>query len=219
MKTKVLLGLVFVATLSIGSYLALAPQTSSDFGPSFGSASAETAPEVDTSTILDMVLGDENAPINIIEYASFTCPHCRSFHEGAFKKLKADYIDTGEVRFTYREIYFDRFGLWSSIIARCGGQEKFFAISDMLFTKQAEWTKGSPAEVAEKLRRIGLTAGLSQDDVQACFSDSEKAQTLVAWFEEKSATDGITSTPSFMINGIKYANMPYDKFKEILEAQ
>ena len=219
MKTKVLLGLVFVATLSIGSYLALAPQTSGDFGPSFGSASAETAPEVDTSTILDMVLGDENAPINIIEYASFTCPHCRSFHEGAFKKLKADYIDTGEVRFTYREIYFDRFGLWSSIIARCGGQEKFFAISDMLFTKQAEWTKGSPAEVAEKLRRIGLTAGLSQDDVQACFSDSEKAQTLVAWFEEKSATDGITSTPSFMINGIKYANMPYDKFKEVLEAQ
>ena len=219
MKTKVLLGLVFVAVLSIGSYLALAPQTSSDFGPSFGSASAETAPEVDTSTILDMVLGDENAPINIIEYASFTCPHCRSFHEGAFKKLKADYIDTGEVRFTYREVYFDRFGLWSSIIARCGGQEKFFAISDMLFTKQAEWTKGSPAEVAEKLRRIGLTAGLSQDDVQACFSDSEKAQTLVAWFEEKSATDGITSTPSFMINGIKYANMPYNKFKEILEAQ
>ena len=219
MKTKVLLGLVFVAVLSIGSYLALAPQTSSGFGPSFGSASAETDTEVDTSTILDMVLGDENAPINIIEYASFTCPHCRSFHEGAFKKLKADYIDTGEVRFTYREIYFDRFGLWSSIIARCGGQEKFFAISDMLFIKQAEWTKGSPAEVAEKLRRIGLTAGLSQDDVQACFSDSEKAQTLVAWFEEKSATDGITSTPSFMINGIKYANMPYDKFKEVLEAQ
>jgi protein-disulfide isomerase len=219
MKTKVLLGLVFVAVLSIGSYLAIAPQASGDFGPSFGSASAETAAEVDTSTISDMVLGDENAPITIIEYASFTCPHCRSFHEGAFKKLKADYIDTGEVRFTYREIYFDRFGLWSSIIARCGGQEKFFAISDMLFTKQAEWTKGSPAEVAEKLRRIGLTAGLSQDDVQACFSDSKKAQTLVAWFEEKSAADDITSTPSFMINGIKYANMPYDKFKEILEAQ
>ena len=219
MKTKVLLGLVFFTVLSIGSYLALAPQTSGDFGPSFGSASAETAAELDTSTILDMVLGDENAPITIIEYASFTCPHCRSFHEGAFKKLKADYIDTGEVHFTYREIYFDRFGLWSSIIARCGGQEKFFAISDMLFTKQAEWTKGSPAEVAEKLRRIGLTAGLSQDDVQACFSDNEKAQTLVAWFEEKSAADDITSTPSFMINGIKYANMPYDKFKEILEAQ
>lgn len=219
MKTKILLGLVFVAVLSIGSYLALTPQTSRDFGPSFGSASAETAVEVDTSTISDMVLGDENAPIAIIEYASFTCPHCRSFHEGAFKKLKADYIDTGEVRFTYREIYFDRFGLWSSIIARCGGQEKFFAISDMLFSKQAEWTKGSPTEVAEKLRRIGLTAGLSQDDVQACFSDSEKAQTLVAWFEEKSAADGITSTPSFIINGIKYANMPYDKFKEILEAQ
>ena len=205
-----MLGLVLVVALGLGAYFATSPQRSSLIGPGFGAANATTAAEADASAIIDMVLGDEDAPIKVIEYASFTCPHCRSFHQGAFKKLKADYIDKGKVRFTYREIYFDRWGLWGSIIARCGGKDKFFAISDLLYTKQSEWAKGTPAEIAGNLRRIGITAGLSQDAVQACFSDGQKAQNLVAWYEENRAADGITSTPSFVINGTKYANMPYE---------
>ena len=188
-------------------------------GPVFGAANAQVIGEIDTSKIKDMVLGAKDAPIKIIEYASYTCPHCRSFHQDSFKNLKVDYIDTNKVHFTYREIYFDRYGLWASIIARCGGQDKFFAISDLLYTKQKEWTQGSPAEIAANLRRIGITAGLSQDDVQACFTDGQKAQNLVAWFEENSKSDEITSTPSFLINGKKYANMPYLEFKQILDAQ
>ena len=218
-KNKYLLGLVLVAALGLGAYFATSPQQSSVVGPGFGAANATTAGEADTSAIIDMVLGAEDAPITVIEYASFTCPHCRSFHQGAFKNLKADYIDKGKVRFTYREIYFDRWGLWGSIIARCGGKDKFFAISDLLYTKQSEWAKGTPAEIAGNLRRIGITAGLSQDAVQACFSDGQKAQNLVAWYEENRATDSITSTPSFVINGTKYANMPYEEFKKILDAQ
>ena len=123
------------------------------------------------------------------------------------------------MHFTYREVYFDRYGLWASIIARCGGQDKFFAISDLLYSKQKEWTQGTPAEIATNLRRIGITAGLSQDAVQACFTDGQKAQNLVAWFEENSKSDEITSTPSFLINGKKYANMTYLEFKQILDAQ
>ena len=218
-KNKYLLGLVLVVALGIGVYFATSPQQSSLIGPGFGAANATTASEADTSAIIDMVLGAEDAPITVIEYASFTCPHCRSFHQGAFKNLKADYIDKGKVRFTYREIYFDRWGLWGSIIARCGGQDKFFAILDILYTKQSEWTKGTPAEIAGNLRRIGITAGLSQDAVQACFSDGQKAQNLVAWYEENRAVDSITSTPSFVINGTKYANMSYEEFKKILDAQ
>ena len=218
-KNKYVLGIVFVAALGFCTYLVMAPQQSGLVGPSFGAANATTAGEADTSAITDMVLGSEDAPITMIEYASYTCPHCRSFHQGAFKNLKADYIDKGKVRFTYREIYFDRYGLWGSIIARCGGQDKFFAISDLLYTKQSEWTKGTPAEIADNLRRIGITAGLSQDSVQACFSDGQKAQNLVAWYEENRAADGIASTPSFVINGTKYANMSYEEFKKILDAQ
>jgi len=218
-KNRYLLGFVFAAAMGLSAYFVIAPQQNSSVGSSFGAANAATAGEADASTIVDMVLGAEDAPVTIIEYASYTCSHCRSFHQGAFKNLKADYIDKGKVRLTYREIYFDRYGLWGSIIARCGGQDKFFAISDLLYTKQSEWTKGTPAEIADNLRRIGITAGLSQDAVQACFSDGQKAQNLVAWYEENRAADGIDSTPSFVINGTKYANMPYEEFKKILDAQ
>jgi|TARA_B110000090_G_scaffold151382_1_gene166098 protein-disulfide isomerase len=219
MNKNYVLGLFFVAALGLGAYFAMFPKSSNLMGPSFGAANATTLGEADPSLVVDMVMGEEDAQITMTEYASYTCPHCRSFHQGAFQNLKADYIDTGKIRFTYREIYFDRFGLWGSIIARCGGQDKFFAISDLLFTKQSEWTKGSPAEIAGNLRRIGIAAGLSQDAVQACFSDGQKAKNLVAWDKENRNADGITSTPSFLINGTKYSNMSYAEFQKILDAQ
>jgi protein-disulfide isomerase len=219
MKKNYVLGLAFVAALGLGAYFTMTPKSSDLIGPNFGAANATAVGEADTSAVVDMVMGAEDAPITMIEYASYTCPHCRSFHKGAFQNLKTDYIDTGKVRFTYREIYFDRYALWGSIIARCAGPDRFFAISDLLYTKQSEWTKGSPAEIADNLRRIGIAAGLSQDAVQACFSDGQKAESLVAWFEENRAADDISSTPSFVINGIKYANMSYAEFQKILDAQ
>ena len=219
MNNKLLIGLALVISLSLGVYFVTTPKTAEQLGPVFGAASAQVVGEIDTSEIMDMVLGEEDSPIKVIEYASFTCPHCRSFHQDSFKNLKIDYIDTNKVHFTYREIYFDRYGLWASIIARCGGQDKFFAISDLLYTKQREWTQVSPAEIAANLRRIGITAGLSQDDVQACFTDGQKAQNLVAWYEENSKNDEVTSTPSFLINGKIYSNMSYTELKQILDAQ
>ena len=219
MKKTFVIGLVFVIALGIGAYTVKAPTPSGLTAPGFGAANATEAGEIDTSSILEMTLGAEDAAIQMTEYASFTCPHCRTFHKDVFQKLKADYIDTGKLRFTYREIYFDRYGLWGSIVARCGGADKFFAISDLLYTKQSEWTKGTPAEIAENLRRIGITAGLSQEDVQTCFTDGEKAQNLVAWYEANRAEDEISSTPSLIINGVKYSNMSYAELQKILDAQ
>jgi len=219
MKKTHVLGFVFVLALGIGAYMVQAPAPSGPTAPGFGAANATQAGEIDTSSILEMTLGAEDAPIQMTEYASYTCPHCRTFHKDVFQKLKADYIDTGKLQFTYREIYFDRYGLWGSIIARCGGADKFFAITDLLYTKQSEWTKGTPAEIAENLRRIGLTAGLSQENVQSCFADGEKAQKLVAWYEANRAANEISSTPSFIINGVKYSNMTYSEMQKILDAQ
>ena len=126
-----------------------------------GAASAQDAAEIDTSTVPEMTLGADDAPVEVIEYASFTCPHCASFHDEQFPQLKEDYIETGLVRFVYREVYFDRFGLWASMVARCGGEEKFFGISDMLYDQQRDWIAGGQrsAVIAGNLRRIGLTAG------------------------------------------------------------
>mgnify|MGYP001056890612 CR=1 FL=1 len=83
-----------------------------------GAANAQTA-EGEAVMIEDMVLGSPDAPVEVIEYASFTCPHCGTFHLNVLPQLKADYIDTGRVRMIYREVYFDRFGLWAGLVARC----------------------------------------------------------------------------------------------------
>ena len=111
MKKTYAIGLVFVLALGIGAYMVQAPAPSGPTAPGFGAANATQAGEIDTSSILEMTLGAKNAPIQMTEYASYTCPHCRTFHKDVFQKLKADYIDTGKLQFTYREIYFDRYGL------------------------------------------------------------------------------------------------------------
>ncbi|MBQ0751907.1 MAG: DsbA family protein [Roseovarius sp.] len=175
----------------------------------------EAAP--DTSQIVEMTMGPEDAKVTIVEYASFTCPHCANFHKGPLKQLKADYIDTGKVHFVYRDVYFDRFGLWASMVARCGGGEKFFGIADMLYEQQAEWTQGEPPAIADNLRRIGKVAGLEPDAVEACLNDTEKAKALVAWYQQNAEADAVESTPTLVINEQKYSNMAYDDLKAIIE--
>lgn len=162
--------------------------------------------------IAEMVMGDANAPIEIIEYASYTCPHCANFHSTTFKQLKENYIDTGKVRFIYREVYFDRYGLWASMVARCGGEDRFFAITESLYNSQKDWTAGEPAEIAEKLKKIGIIDGLDKDELETCMADGDKAQELVTWFQGNATKDEITGTPSFIINGEKFANASYGDF-------
>ena len=184
-----------------------------------GAANAQST-DLDTSLIEEMVLGNPDAPVTVVEYASYTCPHCASFHEGAFKQLKADFIDTGRIKFVYREVYFDRFGLWASMIARCGGPDRFFGISDLIYKGQSKWARaGEPAAIVEELRKIGRLAGLGNDTLESCLQDANMAQTLVAWWEENGSADGIDSTPSFVINGTKHSNMAYPRMKEIIEAE
>ncbi|WP_432255109.1 DsbA family protein [Limimaricola sp. AA108-03] len=167
--------------------------------------------------IVEMVQGAEDAPVTVMEYASYTCPHCANWHETSYPQLK-DYIDEGKVRFVYREVYFDRPGLWASMIARCGGEQKFFGISDMLYEQQRDWAAGGdPAAIAAKLREIGLKAGLEEAQLEACLTDGDKAQELVSWFEENAKADDITSTPTFLINGEKHSNMAWADMAEIID--
>lgn len=168
--------------------------------------------------IPDMVLGDPAAKVEVIEYASFTCPHCARFHTDVFPQLKADYIETGKVRFVYREVFFDRPGLWAAMVARCGGAERYFGIADLIYKGQANWVRGNtPAEVADNLRRIGRTAGLSAEELEACLTDADLARGLVARYERQSAEHGINSTPSFVIDGTKYGNMSFNDFAAIID--
>ncbi|SMX46381.1 DsbA family protein [Actibacterium lipolyticum] len=178
-----------------------------------GMASAETA------DIQDMVLGDADAPVTVIEYASFTCPHCATFHDNVMPKLKSEYIDTGKVKFVYREVYFDRPGLWAAMVARCGGDVRYFGISDMLFDKQREWIgDGEPGGIAQNLRKIGKSAGLTDADLDACFADGDKAQAMISHYEDVMKEYDITGTPSIVVNGTLHGNMSYEDLSEIIDA-
>ncbi|MFL4469616.1 DsbA family protein [Tateyamaria armeniaca] len=198
------------------------PQQQAQAERLLGAANAQSADaEIDTSGVVEMQLGNPDAPVTVIEYASYTCPHCATFHSGNYKQLKADYIDTGKINFIYREVYFDRFGLWASAIARCAGTpEAFFGITDMLYASQSEWARaggGDPAAIADELRKIGRLAGLSGDAIESCLTDAEALRTLVAWYQENAAEDGIQSTPSFVIDGRTYNNMAYPEMVRLID--
>ena len=218
---RILGSAVAAVAIIIGGYLLLNDRSGGNvLANPLGAAVAQDAGDIDTSTIVDMQLGKSSAPVTIVEYASYTCPHCKRFHEGPFKQIKANYIDTGKVQFIYREVYFDRYGLWASAIARCAGPDKFFGISDLIYAGQGEWTRaggGEPAAIVEELRKIGRLAGLSSEKLEACLQDGTKLQTLVAWYQQNAERDDITSTPSFVINGKKYSNMSYSEMAAIID--
>lgn len=209
-----------VVALGVGAFFLLGQGSSDPADPFAGAANAQEAGEIDTSSIVEMTLGAEDAPVTIIEYASYTCPHCATFHAGPYKQLKADYIDTGKVKFIYREVYFDRFGLWASMVARCAGPDRFFGVTDLIYEGQSSWTRaGGPTEIVDELRKIGRLAGLESEQLEACLQDGQKAQTLVAWYQENAEEHGIDSTPSFIVNGRKVSNQSYADFAALIERE
>lgn len=197
-------------------YAAQAPVTDFLVEP----ASAQDAADIDTSMVKDLVMGDADAPIELIEYASYTCPHCASFHTNVFEKLKENYIDTGKVRFVYREVYFDKYGLWAAMVARCGGDLRYFGIQGMLYEQQQDWIAGGKdaMEIVENLRVIGKKAGLSDAELDACMNDGDMAQAMVAKFEKEVAEYDVSGTPTLIINGEKNSNMSYADLSEKLDA-
>ena len=185
-----------------------------------GGAMAQETTDAAKPAVPDISLGSPDAKVTLIEYASFTCPHCAAFHEEVFGKLKTDYIDTGKVRFVYREFYRNRYDLWAGMIARCGGELRYYGITDILFAKQAEWAASDdPAVVVENLKRIGRTAGIEDAAMEACLNDKAMAEAMVARFQETSTADGVEGTPTLFINGVKQSNTSYQNLKPLLDAE
>lgn len=184
-----------------------------------GAANAqESTAEVDTSTITEMVMGDPDAPIEVIEYASYTCPHCANAAKTLIPELKKNYVDTGKVKFVYREVYFDKYGMWASLVARCGGEERFFGITDMIYDTQGSWSRaGSDAAIADELRKIGRMAGLDNEQLESCLTDAGQLRGLVEWYQANAEEHNVRATPTFVIDGETYSNMSYAEFSDILD--
>ncbi len=223
MRRYAIVAAAFVAIVLGGAYFwqYFSKPDPDSFAAPFATAAQEASSEIDRSLVEEMVLGSESAPLTVIEYASSTCPHCRTFHEEVFREFKTNYIDTGKVRFIFREVYFDRYGLWAGMVARCDGSQRFFGIMDMIFSRQPEWTRaGSEIEVAENLARIGRAAGLGDEEVNACLRDQELARAMVAVYQENAEEHGIRSTPSFVIDGeLVTGAMSYSDFSALLDAR
>lgn len=149
----------------------------------------------------DMTLGDPNAPVKMVEYASASCTHCASFNNDVFPAFKAKYIDTGKVHYTLKEFLTppNELAAAAFLTARCAGKEKYFTVLDAVFRSQQEIFQ--TGDMRGILLRVAQSAGLTEAQFNACISDEEALKALNARFERAVKQDRITGTPAFFING------------------
>ena len=170
---------------------------------------------------IEMSKGNDNAPLEFIEYASLTCPACAAFHNNVYPKLNREYIETGKIKFIHREIYFDRAGLWAALTARCtNAVSRYFGMLELLYSEQSKWSRSdSGDEIVEALLKISAKSGIDKGKTISCLENQEKALSLVENFQDYAKRDAIESTPTFVINGKKYTNRSYEELKEIIEKE
>ena len=164
----------------------------------------------------EMVLGNEKAQITVIEYASLGCPHCAQFHLGTYQNLKKDYIDTGKVKFIFRDFPLGTPALAASMISRCAGSAKYFGMIDIFFRSQKQWSQAeNPMDALKKIARFG---GMSATDVDDCLQNQELLDYIQDTARDGGEKHKINSTPSFVIDGETHSGgLPYADFKKLLD--
>jgi protein-disulfide isomerase len=172
-----------------------------------GSALAQTIPPADLlkpDALPDMSMGDDKAPVTVIEYASMTCPHCAHFQEVTFPELKKRYIDTGKVRYIFREFPLDSLAAAAFMLARCSGQDdktKYFALIDTMFLQQRQWAVEKPLP---PLLAIAKQAGFTQQSFDACLTNQKVLDGIESIRQRAVNQFKVESTPTFFINGTKF---------------
>jgi protein-disulfide isomerase len=146
----------------------------------------------------EMSLGDANAPITVIEYASMTCPHCAHFSATTFPELKKRYIDTGKVRFIFREFPLDRLALAGFVLARCTSPDKYFPIIETLFAQQRDWVVQKPLQ---PLLAIFKQVGMNEQTFNSCLDNQQLAEGIDKVRSQAADKFGVNSTPTFFVNG------------------
>jgi protein-disulfide isomerase len=151
----------------------------------------------------EQILGDPQAPVTIIEYASLTCPHCAQFHTEVLPELKERYIVPGKVRLIYRDFPLDQRALTAAALAHCAGPDRYFSFLDVLFQTQASWAQADDHVAA--LKRLGKLGGLSEAQIDACLADEELTDGILRIRLEGQDQHQIASTPTLVIDGETYA--------------
>jgi len=210
--------------LKLGMGLAaLAVVTASEFAPAALAQRKKPAPtEVPVDELMkpgplpDLVLGNADAPITVVEYASMTCGHCAHFHTTVFPTLKEKYVDTGKVRFIMREFPLDNLAAAASMLARCAGDGKTFPLISVLFAKQDDWAfvKGDPRP---ELLKFAKQAGFTQESFEKCLTDQKLLDDIAAIRSRAAETFGVNATPTFFVNGKKLNGVDLADFEKAFE--
>jgi protein-disulfide isomerase len=165
-------------------------------------------------TLPEIAMGDSSG-VPVVEYGSLTCPHCATFSREVFPELKKDYIDTGKVRFIFREFARNPLDVAAFLLARCVGDDKAYAAIELLFSEQEKWAFVD--KPLEPLIAAMRPAGLSHDQAMACLKDQSKADAIVAIGKRASEEVKITGTPTFVIDGKVYGGeLTLEQLKAIL---
>lgn len=170
-----------------------------------------------TGDLPDIKLGPDDAKVTIVEYASMTCGHCKHFHDTTWPKLKEKYVDTGKIRFIFREFPLDARAFAASMLARCAGGDKTMPLISVLFDKQQDWAfiKTNPQP---KLFEIAKQAGFTQESFEKCLTDQKLLDQLTAIHTRANEVFGVNATPTFFINGKRLQASPViEEFDKVLE--
>jgi len=173
-----------------------------------GAVSAVTA-------LQERVIGSPDAPVTVVEYFSLTCPSCATFHNDVYGDLKKKYVDSGKVRFVFKEFPRDGVDLRAGMMARCADPRRYTGLIKVLFKNQPSWTR-SNNPLAE-LAKIGRLAGIDDATFESCLASEELANGLLAE-RQNAAAQGVRSTPTFAIDGQLYpGSRTIEEFSKIID--
>jgi protein-disulfide isomerase len=163
----------------------------------------------------DRILGNPEAPITIVEYASLTCPHCAHFANDVLPDLKKEWIDTGKAKLVLRDFPLDEPALRAAMIARCAPPERYYAFADTFFAAQEKWVRSN--DYREALARLAKLGGMGQAEFDTCIKNTELENKIVEGRLKASQELEVSSTPTFFINGSKLAGAPTrEEFEKLL---
>ena len=175
-----------------------------------------TTPLPSLSTMLsEKALGSPTAPVTLIEYSSLTCSHCGDFHVVTYPLLKSTYIDTGRLKYVFRDFPLNEAAIAGSMVARCSG-DKFFTTLDALYRNQYSWAFSS--DYRSGLKTVVASLGITPNDVEACLASTDLRSGILTMRSEATAAHGVNATPTFVINGQKTVGaLTFAQFSAIID--
>jgi len=166
----------------------------------------------------DFVIGEKDAPITIIEYASMSCSHCASFHNTTLNDIKTEYIDTGKVRFVFRDFPFNYPALLGSMMMRCIPNEVRYDYMNALYMLQKSWVVTENAKTLQELYKIMQSGGMTKEEFDACYSNQDLENEILENVIAAQKEFNIRSTPSFLVNGVLVeGNKNIKEFRQIID--